>query len=1103
MKKVLILGFLFLITYPVSSQPFNRYGNPLITNYSPETYAGNEQVWCVAQDDRGVMYFGTNDNGILEYDGKTWRIIPIPENKSVRSLCKGDDGLIYVGSLGEFGYLQPTESGKLEYSSLVGYLNDSIRKNLSYIYKTYSKGGYIYFCSLSYIFKYDGKSITPISLGKQSEYANFLTLKVRNNFYINSFLKGLRAFTGDSVITLVPSGQAFIEKNVFSMVALDSNTLMLFTDKGFFTYRQGVVQSVDTPTKLARTMSQESAIPYNAVKLQDGSIAIGVVQSDWLGVVELSPELKPIRLANTQTGMHAGQVSDVFQHADAPLWATLYDGGIAKVELNSAIGRFGAESGLSEIVVDVVRYNNTIYLATFNGVFYLDFDSRGIPKIKPVEGINGNVWALTVFTPTKGKSLLIAGSYMDGVFEIRGSKATNVSQPLIERLGLSQSIQHKCFSLFSSLKYPGRLYIGLSSGLALMDWKDGSWHSTSSIKSDSIKFEIRSIVEDSRGNLWLATMSSGIYYVSNDLKRFTLYGKESFPGLDNLQYIMLMSANDSLYAFTANGIYHFNYSTQQFEQGGIIGKKISNRTGVYKIVAIPNGYAALCYDKDNRNWVEIYTKDSSGNWTTRSRDLKRLPNKWSDAIFADDDGTLWIGMSKDLYVYNPKVNRSFNAPFRALIREVVSKDSILFGGVFYTQDSLHRVISLTQQPHQVPRLRYHFNAIVFSFAAPFFEREEDIVYSHYLEGSDETSWSAWDKKTEATYTNLREGKYIFHVKARNIYGDESVEATYAFEIRPPWYRTILAYIVYLILIIFLVWGIVKWNTRRLIAEKERLEQIVRERTAEVVAQKEEIEQQKEKIAAQNEEITSSIQYASRIQSALLTPMDQVNRIFPENFILYLPRDIVSGDFYYITQVGKLKISVVADCTGHGVPGGFMSMLGISFLTQIIGTKTNLKANEVLNELRTLVITALHQTGEIGGSKDGMDIAIYIIDEETQTLQFAGANNPLILIRNNELTHVKGDKMPIGIHLRGDIPFTNYEMPIQKGDVLYTFSDGYVDQFGGGDGRKFMIKHFKELLLEIHHKPMSEQRDILDETLRNWHGDTPRIDDVVVMGVRIV
>ena len=174
MKKLLFLGILFISVLQASGQQFNKYGNPLITNYTPEVYGGNEQVWCIAQDDRGVMYFGTNDNGILEYDGKTWRSIPMPENKSVRSLCKGADGVIYVGSTGEFGYLQPTANGRLQYFSLIKNLPDSIQSNLSYIYKTYWYEGKTYFCSLSNIFIFDGNTIKPISLGKQSEYANFL-----------------------------------------------------------------------------------------------------------------------------------------------------------------------------------------------------------------------------------------------------------------------------------------------------------------------------------------------------------------------------------------------------------------------------------------------------------------------------------------------------------------------------------------------------------------------------------------------------------------------------------------------------------------------------------------------------------------------------------------------------------------------------------------------------------------------------------------------------------------------------------------------------------------------------------------------------------------
>ncbi|MBC7126471.1 MAG: hypothetical protein H5T24_12625, partial [Bacteroidales bacterium] len=224
MKKFLFLGLLFISVLQASGQQFNKYGNPLITNYTPEVYGGNEQVWCIAQDDRGVMYFGTNDNGILEYDGKTWRSIPMPENKSVRSLCKGDDGVIYVGSISEFGYLEPDTYGNLNYTSLVNLIPDSIRSNLSYIYKTYWHGGKVYFCSLSYVFIFNGKAVKSVSLGKQSEYANFFTLKANNRFFVNSYLKGLRTFINDSTLDFLPGGLAFIQKNVFSLVGLNSNT---------------------------------------------------------------------------------------------------------------------------------------------------------------------------------------------------------------------------------------------------------------------------------------------------------------------------------------------------------------------------------------------------------------------------------------------------------------------------------------------------------------------------------------------------------------------------------------------------------------------------------------------------------------------------------------------------------------------------------------------------------------------------------------------------------------------------------------------------------------------------------------------------------------
>jgi serine phosphatase RsbU (regulator of sigma subunit) len=178
------------------------------------------------------------------------------------------------------------------------------------------------------------------------------------------------------------------------------------------------------------------------------------------------------------------------------------------------------------------------------------------------------------------------------------------------------------------------------------------------------------------------------------------------------------------------------------------------------------------------------------------------------------------------------------------------------------------------------------------------------------------------------------------------------------------------------------------------------------------------------------------------------------------------------------------------------------MLGIAFLTQIMAKCEKLTASQILDQLRAMIIASLHQTGKMGENKDGMDIALYIIDSDTKTIEFAGANNPLVLIRDNEIIQVKGDKMPIGIHIRCDKPFTNNVMDYQKGDVLYTFSDGYPDQFGGPDERKFMIKNLKEMLVDIHQKPMAEQRDILHNKLLEWQGDTSRIDDIVLMGLRI-
>jgi serine phosphatase RsbU (regulator of sigma subunit) len=256
------------------------------------------------------------------------------------------------------------------------------------------------------------------------------------------------------------------------------------------------------------------------------------------------------------------------------------------------------------------------------------------------------------------------------------------------------------------------------------------------------------------------------------------------------------------------------------------------------------------------------------------------------------------------------------------------------------------------------------------------------------------------------------------------------------------------------------------------------------------------------VLRQKTAITDSIEYASRIQSAVLTPKEIIEKLVPENFILFKPRDIVSGDFYWVSEKNGKVVVVAADCTGHGVPGAFMSMLGVALLNEIVNKYDIIHANEILQELRGKVITSLHQTGLRGSTQDGMDLALYILDLENRELEYAGANNSLLMFRNDELIEVKADKMPIGIHIRADREFTNHLIKLQKGDMLYTFSDGYPDQFGGPDGKKFMIKNFRTKLKEIKDKPLSEQKVILDVTIEKWMGDQSQIDDILVVGIRV-
>lgn len=301
--------------------------------------------------------------------------------------------------------------------------------------------------------------------------------------------------------------------------------------------------------------------------------------------------------------------------------------------------------------------------------------------------------------------------------------------------------------------------------------------------------------------------------------------------------------------------------------------------------------------------------------------------------------------------------------------------------------------------------------------------------------------------------------------------------------------------------------------KRIIEEKNIL---LNEKNEEISAQSEEIATQRDnlevmnteitlqrdKIADQHNEITASINYASRIQRAILPSQEVLGKIFPEYFVLYRPCQIVSGDFYWFKQVKNILYIVAADCTGHGIPGAFMSMLGLSLLNETISPRDVNPPHETLNELRKRLKKTLHQTGEKGEQQDGMDIALCMIDLETKMVQFSGAYNPFFLVRNNELTILKGDRMPIGVYPKDNESFTVKEIQLLPNDSFYLFSDGYVAQTSDNNLEKFKALRFKDTLLTMQDKPMAEQKDILESTFDSWKGNQDQVDDILVIGVRV-
>ncbi len=382
-----------------------------------------------------------------------------------------------------------------------------------------------------------------------------------------------------------------------------------------------------------------------------------------------------------------------------------------------------------------------------------------------------------------------------------------------------------------------------------------------------------------------------------------------------------------------------------------------------------------------------------------------------------------------------------------------------------------------------------------------------------MEGLD-NEWTPEDSKNEVTYSSIPPGTYTLMVKACNNEGLWNKNpSTFVFTVNPPWYNTWWFYISCTIVLVSSVFAYNYIKTNKLKKDKEKLEGIVNERTKELREEKEKVEvinkeviQQKAEIENKNIEITDSIKYAKNIQEALLPSLAETENAFTDSFILYLPKDIVSGDFFWHSEHNNIHYIAAADCTGHGVPGAFMSIVGNNLLHEIINQRNISKPGDILLELHKGVKIALNQNNKESERRDGMDIALCAIDLQQKRIEYAGANRPLWLFRKNkayEIEIIKPTKQPIGgLELEDKREYQNHEISYESGDTFYIFSDGFADQFGGPKGKKFMLSNMQNLIKENIESPMKDQKTNIANSFRLWKDNLEQVDDVLVIGIRL-
>ncbi|BDD10260.1 hypothetical protein FUAX_26920 [Fulvitalea axinellae] len=1050
----------------ISAQPHRPF-----VFFDAEKGEGGRINTSLAQGPNGMIFI-VNSDGLVRYAGSYWeQYLPNSDNRTISEVTVTGSGKAFVAGTNIFGYVE-IHNGKKRFVSLIEHFSEDGDTLPGLFFGLCSLGNKIFVIHGDTVLVWDDLSQKAT---KHTMRAPFDIMNVDGRIWITDIMSGLFELKAGHLRLLSRNRNFFLRQTPVTAMPFGDGKVLTCNRRGEM-FKISLAPFRHEPFEFDFKDQLKSSSITGGLSLRNGNF---LLLTEDEGVFHFSPKGNLIEKIDKDDGLNGNAFNDALQDREGNVWLATYRG-IMMWEIESPIGIIGRESGLEGAIYDMAKYRDKIYLATSEGLLKNKKNTSQRLKFEKQE-YPGTVCFGLKTTPEG----LIIGALDTWVLDNEDSKPRHLSD-------------YK-YIYFDHYSWKGRDYV-ICAGprrLAILRLENGKWQKH--WESNYLHYEFDGAKAFPKGdhvNFWLSAKGKVFSAEWRGKDQLKPDFRVASPGVTMdlpKGRAKIIKNNEFLEVFVNESLYRFYPEIKKFRKSGL-------------------GISGL---KD----LSILNGDSTFYWNKKDGQYKIFDDLGHPAgIFSGIDwgrypvGELnnWLQLSEKRLLVSGQTGLLLMDGFSHQNTEQDSTLSLHIAHVYPHEDTLY-LNGIDQQKHVFP---YSQNSIAFDYSAPTYHLHDKVSYYCKLEGFDE-SWVNRGNAHRIEYMNLFEGKYTFQVMAVDAIGRVSPVQSFSFGIDPPYFRTGWAYLVYGISFLALILGSVKWYNHRLMRDNERLELMVSRRTFQLEKKRKILESQKydlaeksdalekanKRIVAGNKEIRESLTYASYLQKAFIPDIKRLRDSFADAFVLHLPKQQVSGDFYWLAKEGGKHFLAVLDCTGHGVPGAFMSIIGNNLLEEIIRVNGETSVDNILSELDRRLKEKFALNDKT--FEDGMEIGLCRWDPEINELRYAGARIKLSYFADGELQVLKGDRRSIGERHRGHEVFTEHVLKIDKPTSLYLYTDGFRDQFGGPRSKKFLDKRLRKVLSEIQDLPMEEQENTLMRTFIDWKQEESQVDDVLVLGFQLV